>query len=184
MVVEYTLGDWLAEFDSDLETELKVPGVPDKPDLIASIMFSLKLSHASKTIHTPISKLTGVEVAQYLNLLYTDKWERMLGYINDGFDIGETNKKLINETSSDNKTNTQTGNVINKESAFNTDDFINNDMQENELTQESDYGRNRERTESYHSYYTALQQMNNINSENLALIITKDIVNELCLKIY
>lgn len=174
------LSDWLLENLKFTEL-INAPNEEIEPTLINYILIT---EHGRKVIHEPFESLAGLEVAQFVNMRYNNKWIKIDEYLKNDFDIGVVNSKDITENFDGTISINQTGQVTNKESTFNTDEFVNKDNQDNELQNENVNVNTRDRQEKYKSYYTANKQIQNLNNESLAEIIVNDIVNELCLKIY
>src|SRR5699024_7395841 len=130
-----------------LLSELEIPTELDS-DLIG---FILSTNYSERTIFKPYEDLSGVEVAKFLNMKYNQKWEDISEYLENVFDIGVVNRKEIDETNEGEQSGEQTGNLKNKESAFNTDDFVNKDSQENNINNQSSNTSERTRTEKYYS---------------------------------
>lgn len=175
------LKDWLTN-KRDFETNLNIPTelVGDDFDVKTMLMVNYGQSQLHKVFHD----MTGKEVANYLNSLYNEKWDWLVDFIAESYEIGEVNRKRVNEKYINDTEGTQDGLTTNRESAFNADDFVNSEQSESELNNRGKQKGNRERTESYSSYYTTLQQLSNVDKNNVKTIILKDIKNELCLKIY
>jgi|SRR5699024_140584 len=174
------LGEWLKDNKDILLSELEIPSELDG-DLIGLI---LSTNYSERIIFEPYEDLTGVEVAKFLNMKYNQKWEDISEYLENAFDIGVVNKKEIDETNEGEQSGEQVGNLKNKESAFNTNDFVNKDSQESNINNQSSNTSERTRIEKYYSYHTGNQQVMNYDNEQISHVVSKDIVNELCLKIY
>lgn len=172
--------EWLSSKQNFVET-LNIPeNILGDTDLKTV----LKVKYGQRKVYKSFNELTGNEVANYLNSLYNSKWEWLDSFINESFDVGETNRKTITENFSSKVTGNQSGSLTNKESAYNTDEFLNSDQTESTSDNLSDQTGDRTRTESYKSYYTSLQQLKNVNSESMLELIINDIQKELCLQIY
>lgn len=172
--------DWLSNKQDFVET-LNIPvNILGDTDLKTI----LKVKFGQKKVFKNFDNLTGVEVANYINSLYNKKWEWLDSFITNDFEIGETNRKTVTENYNNKVTGNQSGTQTNKESAYNTDEFLNSDLTENTSNNLSDQKGDRTRTESYKSYYTSLQQLKNVNSESMLELIINDIQKELCLQIY
>lgn len=172
--------EWLSNKQNFVET-LNIPeNILGDTDLKTV----LKVKFGQRKVYKSFNELTGNEVANYLNSLYNKKWEWLDSFINESFDVGETNRKTITENYKNKVTGNQSGSLTNKESAYNTDEFLNSDQTESTSDNLSDQTGDRTRTESYKSYYTSLQQLKNVNRESMLELIINDIQKELCLQIY
>lgn len=163
-----------------------VPNI-DIPDNIvgdSDIKTMLIVKYGEREVYKVFHKLTSVEVANYINNLYNKKWQWLSEFIDHSFEIGETNVKKVTENYLNENTGNQSGSVTNSESAFNVDDFVNSDKSDTATELTGEQSGNRERIESYKSYYTSLQQMNNVNRNNMLELVLNDIQNELCLQVY
>lgn len=172
------LGEWLHE-NHDFVDEIDLPSSIDH-ELIEYI---LKIEYGEKLVHKPMQNLTGIEVAKFVNMRYNSKWLKVFEYL-ESVEIGTVNSKDIVENFDGSITVNQSGDVVNLESAFNTEDFVNSDKQENTLENQHSNLNTRTRKENYISTYTGNKQVMNYNNTQLSNVVVKDIVNELCLKIY
>lgn len=175
------LSEWLFE-NSDFIDLLEVPTESELSNDLVGVI--LKVNYGQRIIHEPFESLNSIEVANLLNMRYNKKWKAVTEYLNNGYELGVVNSKDITENYDGTITGNLSGEVTNKESADNVDAFINSDKQENTVVNESANLNTRTRTEKYKSYYSANQQVMNMNNENISNVITKDIVAELCLRIY
>lgn len=158
--------------------------IPDELIHDVDVKTALKVKFGQSEMHKIFHKMTGSEVADYLNSVYNSKWKWLVEFSNSQYDIGEVNRKEIKENYLNDVEGELSGNIINQESAYNIDDFINRDKQDNKSENSSKQIGERERTEKYMSYYTTLQQFHNVDRYDLTQLVLQDIKNELCLKIY
>lgn len=173
------LGDWLRENDDFVDYLIF-------PESIESelIGYSLKINHGEKLLFQPLELMSGVEVAKFIMMRYNDKWIKVSEYLENYRDIGLVSSKEITDNFDGTITVNATGEVVNLESAFNTDDFVNSDKQENKTDNQHVNSNKRDRVEKYVSTNTANHQIMNYNNSQLSNVIIKDIVDELCIKIY
>lgn len=177
---DLTFMEWLNNKQDFIET-LKIPdSIIGESDLKTM----LKVKYGQRRVFRIFQDMTGKEVANYINNMYNDKWEWLSEFIENSFDIGETNRKTVTENYTNELTGEQSGTNTNKESAYNTDMFVNSEQVENSGNSKNNQKGNRTRTESYQSYYTSLQQLRNVNSDSMLELVLQDIQKEMCLQIY
>lgn len=174
----------LSKFLADKHDIVPNINIPENIVGDSDIKTMLVVKYGEREVYKIYNTLTAIEVANYINNLYNKKWEWLSEFIEHSFDVGETNVKTVTENYLNENTGNQSGSVTNSESAFNVDDFVNSDKSNTESEMLGEQKGNRERIESYKSYYTSLQQMNNVNRNNILELVLEDIKNELCLQVY
>lgn len=173
-----TLEEWLDDNEYNLSF-LEIPYELNEVDLKSS----LTIKYGNKNMLSIYDNVDGREVINHLNNMFSEKWEWLVKFTLDTYEVGETNRKTVEENFDNLLTGNQTGNTINKESADNIDDFVNSGSQDSTLDNQGTQKGKRERNEVYKSYYTSLQQLKNIDNYNILEVILQDIQKELCLQV-
>src|SRR5699024_8324362 len=109
----------------------------------------LIVNYGQSQIHKVFYDMTGKEGANYLHSLYNEKWDWLVDFIAESYEIGEVNRISVNEKYINDTEGTQDGLTTDRESAFNVEDFVTSEQTGSELSNRSKQKRTRERTETY-----------------------------------
>lgn len=133
----------------------------------------------SKMVTKPISEVSANIVA-----LYMDQWKKLVEVTSMDFDIGSGATKKTTETIKRVEGRTNTRDDINKVSAYNSDELINNDgatsTGSDDLTGDTD----RVLTEENINLVNAFNNLSLLDKSNILKTVNKDVSTYLTLSVY
>lgn len=144
----------------------------------------LSLNHGQKTVYDAIGTKTIDEVAQMLSLLNKDKWKKSILLESNNDDIGMVNTRKLTETIIENESRTNNRDSINKVSAFNSDEMINNDGSNSISNEGLDNTKTRTITDGIYDINNAYKNLSSMSKNNIMEMIIKDVSNFMTLSIY
>lgn len=144
----------------------------------------LSMNHGQKTVYDAIGTKTIDEVAQMLSLLNKDKWKKSILLELNNDDLGMVNTRKLTETIIENESRTNNRDNINKVSAFNSDEMINNDGSNSISNEGMDNTKTRTITDGIYDINNAYKNLSSMSKNNIMEMIIKDVSNFMTLSIY
>lgn len=144
----------------------------------------LSLNHGQKTVYEGIGLKTINEVAQMLSLLNKDKWKKSILLESNIDDIGMVNTRKLTETIIENESRINNRDNINKVSAYNSDEMINNDGSNSISNEGLDSTKTRTITDGVYDINNAYKNLSSMSKNNIMEMIIKDVSNFMTLSIY
>jgi hypothetical protein len=144
----------------------------------------LSMNHGQRTVYDAIGTKTINEVAEMLSLLNRDKWKKSILLESNNDDIGMINTRKLTETIIENESRTNNRDNINKVSAYNSDEMINNDGSNSISNEGLDNTKTRTITDGIYDINNAYKNLSSMSKNNIMEMIIKDVSNFMTLSIY
>lgn len=132
-----------------------------------------------KVTTTPIN-----ELARMIVYLHKKKWQHLIDIELQDFDIGGGVTRRLSETTTENETSNKTNDSVNKVSAYNTDEMINNDGTVSTGNEGFNNTKTRILSDGNYSINTAFSDLQLISKTNIINTVLKDVAIYLALSIY
>ncbi len=163
---------------TEINNIVSIPFIPSVMDNLLVVRYGDKTMF-SKLLLTPLN-----EVAKMIVALHGESWDQLIELQAVNFEVGASQTHKITETIVDTETRTNTRDDLNKVSAANSDELINNDG----MTSTSNDGLNGEKirtvTDSIIDINTAYENLSLSSKNRIIDLILKDVSNFLSLSIY
>ena len=144
----------------------------------------LKLGYGEKTVFSKLEIIPLNEIAEMLVLKYGDGWNDLVKVQAVTFEVGATSTRKVVETINENETRNNTRDDVNKVSAFNSDDMINNDGVNSISNDALNNDKTRTLTDSNIDINTAFNNLSLSSKNRIIDLILKDTSQFLSLSIY
>lgn len=143
-----------------------------------------KVTQGDRVLNVAYQQLSVSEVAQILLMRYLTKWNQITELFELEYPVDTNSMVTETETILDDGLQIQTDEVINKESAFNDDEFVNLDSRSDSSNRDTENNRSRTFEQSRKSLQAIMLRKSILEKDVLLDVIFKDIANEITLSIY
>lgn len=133
----------------------------------------------SKMVTKPVS-----EVAANIVAIYMDKWKKLVEVTSLDFNIGSGATKKTTENIAKTEERTNTRDDVNKVSAYNSDEMINNDGATSNGSDDLTGDTNRVLTEENINLVNAFNNLSLLDKSNILKAVNKDVSTYLTLSVY
>lgn len=144
----------------------------------------LTTGFGQRTVFENLADKTINEVATMLSLLNKDKWLKAVLIESENENIGMVNTRKLTETTTENESRTNNRDDINKVSAFNSDEMINNDGLNSISNEGMDNTKTRTLTDGIYDIKNAYNNLSLMGKNNIMNMIIKDVSSFMTLSIY
>lgn len=183
-IKEVTLFEYLTQNDiwDRIHALSPAPFIEENTPEILQMMTGLH--YGDRIIFAKILKLDLDQVAKAIISVCADKWKNLVELNASDINLGANNTRKLKEVTTNKEKRTNERDDINKVSAFNTDDLINNDGSNTTGKDDLDGERIRTLTDDYINLNTLFSNLSLVEKTNIINIAIRDVAKFLTLDIY
>lgn len=142
-----------------------------------------KTMYGVRKVPRNLQSLSVREVARVLTMAYAKRWEMWYNQIIKELEIGVVSERIITDKGSDETERETDVKRVNETSAFNDDDFVADNSNDDSTTDSMISNRENERSEKLIDFSTVQKQLEMFNQSFIIDIVMKDISKILTLDI-
>lgn len=144
----------------------------------------INMNYGKRNLYSEIAGKTLKEVAQMIIFLNKDKWNNAILVASSDNEIGLNDVRKVTENIVTNENRTNNRDDVNKVSAYNSDELINNDGMNSVSNEDMDNTKNRTLTDGKYNLSTAYENLSLLSKNNIMEMVVKDTVEFMTLSIY
>lgn len=142
------------------------------------------LQYGQRTVYEKFASMDDEKLANIILITFKDKWNNLINFATADIDLGGDSTKKVVEKVKNGETRTSSDDTINKVSAYNSEDMVNDGGTHGAGTQTLDGDKDRVLTESNLSLNSLISNLSLLQQTNIINVVLKDVSDYITLSIY
>ena len=143
-----------------------------------------RIKYGNRTILKTLEEMSVTDVAEIIVVSHIDNWNKKYALLKDELLLGVESKTVVDETIQDTTNRTGNNNQTNKISAFNDDELVTNDSNDDTVNEDTQKEISKNHSTTKTSFNVIQSQLELLNSSFIIDTVLKDVSKIVSLSIY